>query len=163
MIMMSELIFKEKMPLLPLMRKLPFQFNQLLSNKLSSIFIKMAAKHRPLFAKRHFSDFSYPLGLMFHSDRGSQYTAFAFRQLLVDSLDVVQSFSKKGYLSTMLAVNISSDITKKKKQTVELTTHYRNYNFLSLNILWATITPNGHSSLGMLTPNEKEELYWEQA
>ena len=37
-----------------------------------------------------------PYGLMFHSDRGSQYTAFAFRQLL-DSLNVVQSFSKKGY------------------------------------------------------------------
>lgn len=37
-----------------------------------------------------------PQGLMFHSDRGSQYTAFSFRQLL-DSLNVVQSFSKKGY------------------------------------------------------------------
>lgn len=37
-----------------------------------------------------------PYGLMFHSDRGSQYTAFSFRQLL-DSLNVVQSFSKKGY------------------------------------------------------------------
>jgi len=37
-----------------------------------------------------------PYGLMFHSDGGSQYTAFAFRQLL-DSLHVVQSFSKKGY------------------------------------------------------------------
>ena len=30
------------------------------------------------------------------SDRGSQYTAFSFRQLL-DSLNIVQSFSKKGY------------------------------------------------------------------
>ena len=37
-----------------------------------------------------------PHGLMFHSVRGTQYTAFAFRQLL-DSLTVVQSFSKKGY------------------------------------------------------------------
>lgn len=34
-----------------------------------------------------------PYGLMFHSDRGSQYTALSFRQLL-DSLNVVQSFSK---------------------------------------------------------------------
>ena len=33
-----------------------------------------------------------PYGLMFHSDRGSQYTAFSFRQLL-DSFHVVQSFS----------------------------------------------------------------------
>lgn len=36
-----------------------------------------------------------PCGLMFHSDQGTQYTAFSFRQLL-DSLNVVQSFSKKG-------------------------------------------------------------------
>ena len=37
-----------------------------------------------------------PSGLMFHSDCGTQYTALSFRQLL-DSLNVVQSFSKKGY------------------------------------------------------------------
>lgn len=34
--------------------------------------------------------------LMFHSDRGTQYTAGPFRKLL-DDLNVVQSFSKKGY------------------------------------------------------------------
>ena len=37
-----------------------------------------------------------PQGLMFHSDRGTQYTAEPFRKLL-DELHVVQSFSKKGY------------------------------------------------------------------
>lgn len=37
-----------------------------------------------------------PYGLIFHSDRGTQYTAFSFRQLL-DSLNVVQSFSKISY------------------------------------------------------------------
>ena len=36
-----------------------------------------------------------PQGLMFHSDRGSQYTSSAFRKLL-DELNVVQSFSAKG-------------------------------------------------------------------
>lgn len=36
-----------------------------------------------------------PYSLMFHSDQGSQYTSFSFRKLL-DSLNVVQSFSKKG-------------------------------------------------------------------
>ena len=33
---------------------------------------------------------------MFHSEQGSQYTAFSFKQLL-DSLNIVQSFSKKVY------------------------------------------------------------------
>ena len=37
-----------------------------------------------------------PEGLMFHSDRGCQYTSESFRRLL-DKLNVVQSFSKKGY------------------------------------------------------------------
>ena len=37
-----------------------------------------------------------PTGLMFHSDRGTQYTALQFRQLL-DNCNVVQSFSRKGH------------------------------------------------------------------
>ena len=36
-----------------------------------------------------------PQGLLFHSDRGTQYTSAAFRKLL-DELNVVQSFSAKG-------------------------------------------------------------------
>lgn len=35
-----------------------------------------------------------PQGLMFHSDRGTQYTTMSFR---LDSLGAVQFFSKKGY------------------------------------------------------------------
>ena len=38
---------------------------------------------------------NFPKGLMFHSDRGSQYTSKDFRKLL-DELDVVQSFSGIG-------------------------------------------------------------------
>lgn len=36
-----------------------------------------------------------PKNLIFHSDNGSQYTSKAFRRLL-DNLDVIQSFSRKG-------------------------------------------------------------------
>ena len=46
--------------------------------------------------KKAYEKRNTPHGLMFHSDRGSQYTAFSFKQLL-DSLNIVQSFSKKGY------------------------------------------------------------------
>ena len=46
--------------------------------------------------KKAYESRNAPYGLMFHSDRGSQYTAFAFRQLL-DSLNVVQPFYRKGY------------------------------------------------------------------
>ena len=46
--------------------------------------------------KKAYEKRNSPYGLMFHSDRGSQFTAFSFRKLL-DSLDVVQSFSQRGY------------------------------------------------------------------
>jgi len=39
---------------------------------------------------------NFPTGVMFHSDRGSQYTAIAFRKVL-DDADFVQSFSAKGH------------------------------------------------------------------
>lgn len=45
--------------------------------------------------KKAFSSRNFPKGLMFHSDRGSQYTSKVFRKLLND-FDVVQSFSNKG-------------------------------------------------------------------
>lgn len=37
-----------------------------------------------------------PKGLMFHSDQGAQYTSKTTRKLL-DELNIVQSFSKKGH------------------------------------------------------------------
>jgi transposase InsO family protein len=37
-----------------------------------------------------------PSGVMFHSDRGTQYTSAAFRKML-DNADFVQSFSAKGH------------------------------------------------------------------
>ncbi len=46
--------------------------------------------------KKTYEKRNCPEGLMFHSDQGSQYTTSTFRQLL-DSLHVVQSFSKEGY------------------------------------------------------------------
>lgn len=42
-----------------------------------------------------------PFGLMFHSDRGSQYTAFAFRKFL-DSLNVLQFFSQKDRIALLI-------------------------------------------------------------
>ena len=45
--------------------------------------------------EKAYADRNFPIGLMFHSDRGSQYTSTAFRKLL-NRLNVVQSFSNKG-------------------------------------------------------------------
>lgn len=60
-----------------------------LSDKIDAVLVldtfNIAYKHR-----------NCPAGLMFHSDRGCQYTSKTFRQLL-DKLNVVQSFSAKGH------------------------------------------------------------------
>lgn len=93
--------------------------------------------------KKAYEKRNYPYGLMFHSDRGTQYTAFSFRQLL-DSLDVVQSFSKKDILLIMPVVNVSLNTSKKKKQIVNITTPLKNYSFPYLNISKDTIIPKDH-------------------
>lgn len=104
-----------------------------------------------------------PQGLMFHSDRGTQYTAFSFRKLL-DSLNIVQSFSKKGYPFDNACCECFFKYLKKEEK------NRRTYH--SVQELHASIfeyiegfynSRRPHSSLGMLTPNEKEELFWSQA
>ena len=101
-----------------------------------------------------------PYGLMFHSDRGTQYTAFAFRKLL-DSLNVVQSFSKKGYPFDNAVCECFFKYLK-KEETNRRT--YRTFDELQLSIFeyiegyYNSRRP--HGSLGYLTPNEMESAYW---
>lgn len=84
---------------------------------------------------------------MFHSDCGSQYTAFEFRQLL-DSLIVVHFF-------TMHVMNVSSS-TSNKKKTITLC---KNYSFLCSIIERFYNSKRPHGSFEMMTPNKNEELY----
>ncbi len=101
-----------------------------------------------------------PFGLMFHSDRGTQYTAFAFRQLL-DSLNVVQSFSKKGYPFDNAVCECFFKYLK-REETNRRT--YHTFNELQLSLFeyiegyYNSRRP--HGSLGYLTPNEIESTYW---
>lgn len=112
--------------------------------------------------KKAYAKRKQPIGLMFHSDRGTQYTAFSFRQLL-DSLNVVQSFSKKGYPYDNACCECFFKYLKKEE------TNRRTYH--SLNELQLSVfeyiegfynSRRPHGSLEMLTPNEKEELFWNQ-
>ena len=104
-----------------------------------------------------------PYGLMFHSDRGSQYTAFAFRQLL-DSLNVVQSFSKKGYPFDNACCECFFKYLKKEETNRKC---YHSLQELQLSVFeyiegyYNSKRP--HNTLNMLTPNEAEAFYWEQA
>lgn len=103
-----------------------------------------------------------PYGLMFHSDRGTQYTAFAFRRLL-DSLNVVQSFSKKGYPFDNACCECFFKYLKKEEINRR---SYRCLQELQLSVFeyiegyYNSRRP--HTTLNMLTPNEAEALYWKQ-
>lgn len=112
--------------------------------------------------KKAYDKRNKPVGLMFHSDRGTQYTAFSFRKLL-DSLNVLQSFSKKGYPYDNACCECFFKYLKKEE------TNRRTYH--SLNELQMSVfeyiegfynSRRPHGSLEMLTPNEKEELFWSQ-
>lgn len=105
---------------------------------------------------------SVPYGLMFHSDRGTQYTAFSFRQLL-DSLDIVQSFSKKGYPFDNACCECFFKYLKKEetnRRTYHTLQELHDSVFEYIEGFYNSRRP--HSSLGLLTPDEKERLYWEQ-
>ena len=112
--------------------------------------------------KKAYKKRNAPLGLMFHSDRGAQYTAFAFRQLL-DSLNVVQSFSKKRYPFDNACCECFFKYLKKEEVNRKT---YHSLQELQLSVFeyiegfYNAKRP--HSSLGMMTPNEKEEWYWAQ-
>ncbi len=103
-----------------------------------------------------------PYGLMFHSDRGSQYTAFSFRQLL-DSLNVVQSFSRKSYPFDNACCECFFKYLKKEETNRKT---YHSLQELQLSVFeyiegyYNSKRP--HTTLHMLTPNEAEALYWEQ-
>ena len=112
--------------------------------------------------KKAYKKRNAPYGLMFHSDRGSQYTAFAFRQLL-DSLNVVQSFSQKGYPFDNACCECFFKYMKKEETSRKT---YHTLQELQLSVFeyiegyYNSKRP--HGTLGMLTPNEAESLYWEQ-
>lgn len=113
--------------------------------------------------KKAYAKREQPHGLMFHSDRGSQYTAFSFRRLL-DSLDVVQSFSKKGYPFDNACCESFFKYLKKEETNRRI---YHSLEELNMSIFkyiegfYNSRRP--HGSLGMLTPNQKEEYFWNQA
>lgn len=107
------------------------------------------------YAKRNIS-----VGLMFHSDRGTQYTAFKFRKLL-DELNVVQSFSKKGYpFDNAVAESFFKYLKKEEtnRRTFSSLSELKISVFEYIEGFYNSKRP--HSSLEYLTPNEKESKFY---
>ena len=96
---------------------------------------------------------------MFHTDRGSQFTAKRFRQYL-DSLNIVQSFSAKGHPYDNAVMECFFKYLKKEE------TDRRNYTalgelkqslFTYINGFYNSVRPHSHND--GLAPNQKEALF----
>jgi putative transposase len=98
-------------------------------------------------------------GLIFHSDRGSQYTSNKY-ELKLNELGITHSYSKKGYPYDNACMESFNSILKKEMVNHE---KYKTFNEAKISLFefiegWYH-TRRIHSSLGYLTPNQKYESY----
>ena len=99
--------------------------------------------------------------VLFHSDQGSEYTAFTFRQTL-EKYNAVQSFSKKGYPYDNACCE--SFFRHMKRECIDRKS-YRSQNELRLCCFEYINRYNSkrpHSSIGDYTPDEIEAFYMER-
>lgn len=103
----------------------------------------------------------YPKGLMFHSDRGSQYTSETFRKVL-DNCGVVQSFSAKGHPYDNAVAECFFKYLKKEETDRR---YYKTFKDLRLSVFqyidgyYNSRRP--HSSLDYMTPLAFEKKYYD--
>lgn len=101
-----------------------------------------------------------PKNLIFHSDRGSQYTAKEFRNLL-DQYGIIQSFSAKGYPYDNAVAEAFFKFLKLEELNRKT---YNNKTELDISLFeyiegfYNCKRP--HSANNMLSPNQKEKLYF---
>lgn len=98
-------------------------------------------------------------GLMFHSDRGSQFTAKRFRQYL-DSLNIVQSFSAKGHPYDNAVMECFFKYLKKEETDRRNHTNLAELKqslFTYINGFYNSVRPHSHND--GLAPNQKETLF----
>ncbi len=110
--------------------------------------------------KKAYRSRNCPQGLLFHSDRGSQYTASAFRKLL-DELNVVQSFSAKGCPFDNAVLEAFFKFLKAEETNLK---SYSNLADLQLSLFeyidgfYNAKRP--HSAIHFLSPNDFESKFF---
>lgn len=97
--------------------------------------------------------------VLFHSDRGSIYTSYRFRQLL-QKYHITQSFSKAGYpYDNSPMESFFSQYKRETKQERDSISTIQKYKVLVQEYIEFYNEFRFHSGIGLLTPNKKEELY----
>lgn len=101
----------------------------------------------------------HPMALCFILIVVSQYTAFAFRKLL-DDLNVVQSFSKKGYPFDNAVTESFFKFLKKEKTNRRSYSSFQNLKIAIFEYIEGFYnSKRPHGTIGNLTPNAMEQAY----
>lgn len=98
-------------------------------------------------------------GLMFHSDRGSQFTSKRFRRYL-DSLNIVQSFSAKGHPYDNAVMECFFKYMKKEetdRRCYHTLDTLKQSLFTYINGFYNSVRPHSHNN--GLSPNQKEDSF----
>ena len=116
----------------------------------------LSSRHSVDFVKeaflKAFSERGRPEGLLFHSDRGSEYTCKEFRDLL-DQCSVLQSFSAKGYPYDN---SVCESFFKYLKMEETDRKHYKNSGLIFSLISMVTTTQRG--SIPLLATRHQMKL-----
>ena len=111
--------------------------------------------------KKAYESRGCPQNILFHSDRGSEYTGDKFRQLM-DECNCLQSFSKKGYPYDNACCE--SFFKQMKREELNRRTFHslEEFRLSCFKYIERYNNRRPHSSLGNLTPTEAEaeDKYW---
>ena len=100
-----------------------------------------------------------PSGVIFHTDRGSQFTSSDFRQL-TDKLNIIQSFSAKGHPYDNAVMECFFKYLKKeevKRRKYFSLAELKISLFKYIDGFYNSIRPHSHN--GGLSPNEREARF----
>jgi len=98
--------------------------------------------------------------VIFHSDRGSIYTSYKFRQL-IQKYHITQSFSKPGYpYDNSPMESFFSQFKRESKQSIDSISTIKGYKQLVKEYITYYNELRFHRGIGLMTPNTKEELYF---
>ena len=103
-----------------------------------------------------------PKGVMFHSDRGTQYTSKEFRKAL-DEADFVQSFSAKGHPFDNAVMESFFRYLKHEELNRRTFNNMQELNLSLFEYVEGFYNKSRpHSANNLLSPNEREEEYLEK-
>ena len=110
--------------------------------------------------KKAYRNRNCPQGLLFHSDRGTQYTCVAFRKFL-DELNVVQSFSAKGCPFDNAVVEAFFKFLKAEETNRRYYSTFADLQISLFEYIDGFYNPTRpHSAIDFLSPNDFESKFF---